>query len=125
MLSCSQTHIHTEVRGAAVCAPEYCLRACHLGTCCVKKGMWAGRAAFTYRRAVQMCSSTHKTVGGWAIRCLELRLTKHANRASLIAQLVKNPPAMQETPVREGIGSPPQYPWASLVAQLVKNLPAM
>ena len=54
--------------------------------------------------------------------------------ASLIAQLVKKPPAMQETLVRflgqedspgEGIGYPVQYSWASLVAQLVKNLPAM
>ena len=53
--------------------------------------------------------------------------------ASLVAQLVKNLPAMQETPVRflgwedgagEGIGYPLQYSWASLVAQLVKNLPA-
>ena len=55
-------------------------------------------------------------------------------RASLIAQLVKNPPAMQETPVqfpgsgrfpREGIGYLFQYSWACLVAHLVKNLPAM
>ena len=54
--------------------------------------------------------------------------------AFLVGQLVKNPPAMQETPVRflgredpleEGIGYPLQYSWASLVAQLVKNLPAM
>ena len=54
--------------------------------------------------------------------------------ASLIAQLVKNPPAMQETPVGfarsgrsagEGIGYSLQYSWASLVAQLVKKLPAM
>ena len=54
--------------------------------------------------------------------------------ASLIAQLVKNPPAMQETPVRilgqedaagKGIGYPLQYSWAFLVAQLVKNPPAM
>ena len=54
--------------------------------------------------------------------------------ASLVAQLVKNPPAMQETLVQilgagrstgEGIGYPLQYSWASLVAQLVKNLPAM
>ena len=50
-------------------------------------------------------------------------------RTSLAAQLVKNLPAMQETPVRslgweEGIGYPLQYSWASLVAQLVKNLPA-
>ena len=53
--------------------------------------------------------------------------------ASLIAQLVKNPLAMQETPVRflgwerfsgERIGYPPRYSWASLVAQLVKNQPA-
>ena len=53
---------------------------------------------------------------------------------SLIAQLVKNPPAIQETPLQflgqenalgEGIGYPLQYSWTSLVAQLVKNLPAM
>ena len=52
---------------------------------------------------------------------------------SLIAQLVKNPPAMPDTqmiPVSgrspgEGIGYPLQYSWASLVAHLVKNLPAM
>ena len=45
----------------------------------------------------------------------------------MIAQLVKNLPAMQEIPVRiwVGIGYPLQYSWASLVAQLVKNLPAM
>ena len=57
------------------------------------------------------------------------------SRASLIAQLVKNLPVMQETPVRflgwedplekEGIGYPLQYSWASLVAQLVKNPSAM
>ena len=57
----------------------------------------------------------------------------HANlfRASLIAQLVKNPLAMQ-TWVRslgweipgEGKGYPLQY-WASLIAQLLKNPPAM
>ena len=51
----------------------------------------------------------------------------------LIAQLVKNLPAMQETGLipgsgrspGEGIGYPLQYSWASLVAQVVKNLPAM
>ena len=56
------------------------------------------------------------------------------HRASLVAQLVKNLPAMQETLVRfldqedplgEGIDYPLQYSWASLVAQLGKNLPAM
>ena len=55
-------------------------------------------------------------------------------RASLIAQLVKNPPAMQETPVQflgwedsleKGIFYPLQYSWASLVAQMIKNLPAV
>ena len=52
---------------------------------------------------------------------------------SLAAQLVKNPPAMQEPSsnpgsVRfpgEGICYPLQYSWASLVAQRVKNPPAM
>ena len=54
-------------------------------------------------------------------------------RASLIAKLVKNPPAMQETPVdswvrkilRRRIGYAFQYSWASLAARLVKNPPAM
>ena len=50
----------------------------------------------------------------------------HCLGASLIAQLVKNPPEMQEIPglgrsAREGIGYPTQYSWASLVVQLVKN----
>ena len=54
--------------------------------------------------------------------------------ASLIAQLVKNPLAMQEAPVqflgredplKKGLAYPLQYSWASLVAQLVKNPPAM
>ena len=53
---------------------------------------------------------------------------------SLIAQLVKNPPAMRGDPVLilgsrrspgEGIGYPLQYSWVSLVAQLVKNTPAV
>ena len=53
---------------------------------------------------------------------------------SLIAQLVKNLPAMQEIPVRipgsgrspgEQIDYPLQYSWASLVAQLVKNAHAL
>ena len=46
-----------------------------------------------------------------------------------MAQLVKNPPAMQETWVRflgwEDVGYLLQFSWASLVAQLVKNPPAM
>ena len=50
--------------------------------------------------------------------------------ASFIAQLVKNPPAMQETPVwflgqedllENGLGYPLQYSWVSLVAKLIKN----
>ena len=53
--------------------------------------------------------------------------------ASLIAQLVKNSPAVQEIPVGflgrevplERKSYPLQYSWASLVAQLVKNPPAM
>ena len=61
-------------------------------------------------------------------------LSKSVGWASQITQLVKNPPTIQETPVRfsgsgrsagEGIGYPLQYSWASLVAQLVKNAPAV
>ena len=48
-------------------------------------------------------------------------------QASLIVQLVKNLPAMQEIPVSgrsagEGIGYPLQYSWVFLVAQLVKRI---
>ena len=52
----------------------------------------------------------------------------------LVDQLVKNLPAMQETPGSspksgrspgEGIGYPVQYSWASLVAQTVKNSATM
>ena len=52
----------------------------------------------------------------------------------MVAQLVKNLPAMQEDPglipgsgrsPGEGIGYPLQYSWVSLVAQMVKNLPGM
>ena len=53
--------------------------------------------------------------------------------ASLIAQLVKNPPAIGDpgsilglgSSPGEGIGYPLQYSWVSLVAQMVKNPPAM
>ena len=60
--------------------------------------------------------------------------------ASLVAQLIKTLPAMQEGPVRfldwgsipglggsagEGIGYPLLYSWDSLLVQLVKNPPAM
>jgi len=48
-----------------------------------------------------------------------------ADWASLIAQLVKNPPAMQETPLRFlGQEDLLEKGEASLVAQLVKNPPA-
>ena len=53
----------------------------------------------------------------------------------LIAQLVKNLPAMLETPPGSilGLGRPPgegigyslHYSWASLVAQMIKSAPAM
>ena len=69
------------------------------------------------------------------IRVLEsLKQFPEVSASSPITQLVKNPPAMLETPssipgsrrsTGEGIGYPLQYSWASLVAQLVKNLPAM
>ena len=53
--------------------------------------------------------------------------------ASLITQLVKNPPELQETDSipgsgrspREGIGYLLQPSWASLVADLVKDLSTM
>ena len=61
-----------------------------------------------------------------------LRLNNIPLSASLVAQLVKNPPAMQETPVqflgrKDPLekGYPIQYSWASLVSQMVKNLPVV
>ena len=50
--------------------------------------------------------------------------------ASLVAQIVKNPPTMWETlvrslgwedPLEKRNGNPLQYSWASLVAQMVKK----
>ena len=65
----------------------------------------------------------------------DLALGTDREGASLVAQLVKNPPTMKETPVfsipgsrrspGEGRGCPLQYSWMSLVAQLLKNPPAM
>ena len=53
----------------------------------------------------------------------------------LVAQMVKNPSAMQETWVQSLLGwedhlegrhgNPLQYSWTFLVAQIVNNLPAM
>ena len=50
--------------------------------------------------------------------------------ASLVAQLVKNTPEMQETAGSgrcpgKGIGYSHQYSWVALVAQMVKNLSAV
>ena len=54
--------------------------------------------------------------------------------AFLVAQLVKNPPAMQDTlvqfpgqedPLEKEQATHSQYSWASLVAQMVKNLPTV
>ena len=65
---------------------------------------------------------------------LNSRLCPVSLAERLIAQLVKNPPAMQETlgrflgqedPLDEGMVYPFQYSSASLAAQLVKNPPAM
>ena len=65
-------------------------------------------------------------------RIRNLFITLSLQRASLVAQLVKNTPAMQEAPVRflnqedplENL-SPLKSSWASLVAQMVKNPLAM
>ena len=78
-------------------------------------------------------------VGGWFgddssmlhLVCILFLLLLH--QASLVAQLVKNLPAIPETPVHflgqedspeEKIGYPLQYSWVSLMAQTVKNPPA-
>ena len=63
-----------------------------------------------------------------------MRDFKISKQASLVAQRVKNPPAMQETlvpflgwedPLEKILsGYPLQYLWASLIAQMVKNPPA-
>ena len=71
---------------------------------------------------------------GWLLIRAENTFKQLEQPASLVAQLVKNPPAMQETPSLiprlgrspgERIGYPLQFSWASLVAQMVKNPPAM
>ena len=70
--------------------------------------------------------------GSFRDRARNLFTTLSTQRASLVAQLVKNPAAIQETSVRilsqedplENV-SPLKSSWASLVAQTVKNPPAM
>ena len=65
--------------------------------------------------------------------CVCFPVTIQFTRVSLVAQLVKNPPAIQETVLipgsgrisGEGLGYSLQYSWPSLVVQAVKNLPAM
>ena len=70
----------------------------------------------------------------WWATHMWLRSFRFELISSLVAQLVKNPPAMQETlvwflgwedPPGEGIDYLLQHSWASLVAQTVKNPPAM
>ena len=67
---------------------------------------------------------------GWVVfHCVYI---SHILWASLVAQLVKNSPAMQETwfdswvisSPEEGVGYSLQYFWGSLVAQMVENLSA-
>ena len=83
---------------------------------------------------VRVCRHVHVCVCCSERSFLGLDFLRLALVLSLIAQLVKNPPAKQETligslgredPPGEETGYPLQYSWASLVAQLVKNLPAM
>ena len=79
------------------------------------------------RRESQATSSTRTP---WQVPYLPESLWKPKSRASLSAQLVKNPPALQETLVQflgredlleKGSGHPLQYSWASLLAQLVES----
>ena len=69
----------------------------------------------------------------WYSQKLLIEFMSQFTWASLVAQLVKNPPAMQETPVRflcqedqlkKGWATHSSS-WVSLVAQLVKTLPEM
>ena len=74
---------------------------------------------------------THSSTLAWRIpwreesgRLESIGLQSDSFWTSLLAQLVKNPPAMKETlgsSTGEGIVYPLQYSWSSLVAQLVKN----
>ena len=75
----------------------------------------------------------------WSISMWFAQMRRKSNQEDpklwrTLIQLVKNPPAMQETPVRfllsggstgAGIGCTLQYSWASLVALIVKKQPAM
>ena len=99
----------------------------------------AASASFHKLSEMHILGSNHWSrnagAGAWrSILTSPLGNSLLASWASLIAQLVKNPPAMQETLVRfpglgrstgKVIGYPLQCSWASLVAQLVKNPPAM
>ena len=92
---------------------------------CVFYWLWAGTAVASVSSQIQdLREAMSLVISGPAAQ----------GRASLVAQLVKNPPVLQKTPVQfldqedspgEGIVYPLQYSWASLVTQLVKNLPGM
>ena len=100
----------------------------------IKRHLLLGRTAVTNLDSVLKSRDITVRTKICIVKAMIFPVVMYGCGATLVAQLVKNPPAMQETLVQflgqedcpgEVIGYPLQYSWASLVAQMVKNLPAM
>ena len=71
ILSCSQTHVHTGGQGSCTVWPWVLPHACHPGTCCFKKRMWAGRGAFYLQTCcpdAQFYPQNSSRLGNWMLR---------------------------------------------------------
>ena len=99
---------------------------------CLGKPMDRGAWLATIHRIAE--STMTEQLSTLTYACTHTHTYTHILWVSLVAQLIKNLPAMQETLVQflgqedspgEGIGYPMQYSWASLVSQMLKNPPTM
>ena len=100
----------------------------------IKRYLVLGRKAMTNLANVLKSKDITLTTKVCIAKAMIFPVVMYGCGVTLVAQPVKNPPAMQETLVQflgqedstgEVIGYPLQYSWASLVAQTVKNLTAV
>ena len=100
----------------------------------IKRHLLLGRTAMTNLDIVLKSRDITVPTKICIVKAMIFPVVMYGCGVTLVAQPVKNPPAMQETLVQflgqedstgEVIGYPLQYSWASLVAQTVKNLTAV
>ena len=129
---CCSLHIHSSVPKTRASKWTFCIPGFHPW---VRKILWRRKWQPTPVLLPGKSHGRRSPVGysPWGRKELDRTEQLHFHFQPLIAQLVKNPPAMRDPGLipgsgrspGEGIGYPFQYSWASLVAQLVKNPPAM